>query len=75
VLPQVRRSLANGGSPVAEAWNRDNTIKISSGHLAAIDNQIDEQTGTAKLKAIFDNNDGALFPGQFVNVRLMVRGR
>ena len=74
-LPRVRKSLINGGSPVAEAWNRDNTIRMASGHLTAVDNLIDEQTGTAKLKAIFDNSDGELFPGQFVNVRVMVRGR
>jgi multidrug efflux system membrane fusion protein len=40
--------------------------------LVAIDNQIDPQTGTAKLKAVFENKDGALFPSQFVNVRLFL---
>jgi multidrug efflux system membrane fusion protein len=39
----------------------------------AIDNQIDEKTGTVKLKAVFDNKDSALFPNQFVNVRLLAQ--
>jgi multidrug efflux system membrane fusion protein len=57
---------------VVEAWNRDSSVKIATGTLAAIDNQIDPQTGTAKLKAVFENKDGALFPSQFVNVRLFL---
>ena len=44
------------------------------GQLIAVDNQIDETTGTVKLKARFDNKAGALFPNQFVNVRLDLDG-
>ncbi len=73
-LPQVRARL-QGSSPVVEAWNRDNSAKLAIGHLIAIDNQIDQDTGTVRLKAIFDNKDGALFPNQFVNVRLFLRAR
>jgi multidrug efflux pump subunit AcrA (membrane-fusion protein) len=55
-----------------EAWDRANSTRIASGQLIAVDNQIDEKTGTAKLKAIFENKNGALFPNQFVNVRLFL---
>lgn len=60
-------------SLAVEAWNRDQSAKIATGQLIAIDNQIDINTGTAKLKAEFSNEDGALFPNQFVNVRLALR--
>jgi multidrug efflux pump subunit AcrA (membrane-fusion protein) len=56
----------------AEAWDRANSTRIASGHLVAVDNQIDPNTGMAKLKAIFENKNGALFPNQFVNVRLFL---
>jgi multidrug efflux system membrane fusion protein len=68
----VLARLREGKAPVVEAWNRANSVKIASGTLVAIDNQIDPQTGTAKLKAVFENKDGALFPSQFVNVRLFL---
>ena len=48
------------------------TKKIAQGWLATIDNQIDPTTGTVKLRANFDNQDGSLFPNQFVNARLLV---
>jgi RND family efflux transporter MFP subunit len=72
-LPQVRARLSEGAEVPAEAWSRDNSVKIATGRLTASDNQIDETTGTAKLKAVFDNKDGALFPGEFVNVRLQIK--
>jgi len=74
-LPPVRARLREGASLPVEAWNRDNTVKIATGRLAAVDNQIDLVTGTAKLKAVFDNKDDALFPNQFVNVRMIVDTR
>jgi multidrug efflux system membrane fusion protein len=74
-LPQVRARLSEGASTPVEAWNRDNTVKIATGRLTAVDNQIDQTTGTVKLKAVFDNKDGALFPGAFVNVRLIIENR
>ena len=72
-LPQVMAKL-HGGSPqlAVEAWDRDDSNKITSGKLATIDNQIDVTTGTYKLKAIFGNENDALFPNQFVNVHLLV---
>ncbi len=75
ILPQVRALLREGANPPVEAWNRDNSVKIATGRLTAVDNQIDQETGTAKLKAVFDNNDGALFPNEFVNVRVLVNNK
>ena len=55
-----------------EAWDRDNRNKIAAGTLITVDNVIDAQTGTVKLKAEFPNTDSALFPNQFVNVRMLI---
>jgi multidrug efflux system membrane fusion protein len=74
-LPQVRARLKEGASLTVEAWNRTNTAKIATGQLTAIDNQIDLTTATVKLKAAFENKDSALFPNQFVNVRLLIGAR
>jgi RND family efflux transporter MFP subunit len=70
-LPQVLPRRNDVNVPV-EAWNRDNTNKLATGRLTAVDNQIDPDTGTFKLKAMFDNTRGELFPNQFVNVRLLL---
>jgi len=72
---EVRVRLGKGLTPRVEAWNRDNTKRLATGRLTATDNQIDTQTGTIQLKAEFENQDGALFPNQFVNVRLFLDGR
>jgi multidrug efflux system membrane fusion protein len=74
-LPQVRARLREGASLPVEVWNRADTVKIATGRLTAVDNQIDQITGTAKLKAVFDNQDDALFPNQFVNVRMLLNAR
>lgn len=55
------------------ALDRDNAKELSRGELTVVDNQIDQTTGTIKLKATFANTDKALWPGQFVNARLLVR--
>jgi multidrug efflux system membrane fusion protein len=72
-LPAVTQHM-HAGLPV-EAWSRDSTTKLATGRLLTIDNQIDPSTGTFRCKAIFDNDDGALFPNQFVNARLQVDTR
>lgn len=59
----------NGGAEV-QAWDRENRQLLAHGVLDSIDNQIDISTGTLRIKARFDNTDDALFPNQFVNVRL-----
>lgn len=74
-LPQVFEHTRKGGKLVVEAWDRNNTVKISTGSLLTVDNQIDPATGTAKLKAVFPNADEALYPNQFVNVRLVLETR
>jgi len=71
-LPQVYDKLRKGVQLNVEAYDRDNTYKITSGKLLTIDNQIDLTTGTYKLKSLFDNRDNVLFPNQFVNVHLLV---
>jgi len=71
-LPQVVQKLRAGAHLPTDAYNRDNSKKLASGRLVTLDNQIDSTTGTSKLKAVFDNKDNALFPQQFVNIRLLV---
>ena len=71
-LPQVLAREKGGATVPVEAWNRDVTVRLATGRLAAVDNLIDPPTGTAKLKAVFDNKDGRLFPNQFVNVRMVM---
>jgi multidrug efflux system membrane fusion protein len=58
-----------------EAWDRENRARIAMGQLVTVDNQIDPQTGTVKVKAQFPNDDGRLFPNQFVNARMLVETR
>ena len=74
-LPQVQAAMKSGSKLVVEAYDRSDAHKIAAGTLLTIDNQIDTTTGTAKLKAVFDNTDGSLFANQFVNVRLILRDR
>jgi multidrug efflux system membrane fusion protein len=71
-LQPVLIKLNHGIHLTVEAWNRDNSKKIANGTLLTLDNQIDQTTGTSKLKAVFENKDDALFPNQFVNIRLLV---
>lgn len=70
-LAEIR--AAGGQGLKVTAWDRDNARPLAEGRLAVIDNQIDATTGTVRLKATFANDDKALWPGQFVNVRLLVR--
>ncbi|KRA03000.1 MAG: MdtA/MuxA family multidrug efflux RND transporter periplasmic adaptor subunit [Achromobacter sp.] len=74
-LPEVRAELAAGKTLTVDAYDRADTRRIATGKLETLDNQIDVATGTLKLKARFDNADDALFPNQFVNVRLHVLTR
>ena len=71
VLPRVQA----GEKLRVDAWDREGKAKLASGRLLTLDNQIDTATGTVKLKAEFDNNDDALFPNLFVNVRLRAETR
>jgi len=73
-LDDVRAALARGTVEVA-AYDRDNVRLLSSGTLATIDNMIDQSTATYRLKAMFDNADETLWPGEFVNARLLLEVR
>jgi membrane fusion protein, multidrug efflux system len=71
-LPQVMKKLRAGERLIAEAYDREQRNKLATGYLLTADNQIDPTTGTVRLKAKFDNEDGVLFPNQFVNARLLL---
>jgi multidrug efflux system membrane fusion protein len=70
-LPAARNAMEKGSSHVS-ALGPDNTAVIETGDVSVIDNQIDQTTGTARIKATFHNKTLRLWPGQFVNVRLVV---
>jgi membrane fusion protein, multidrug efflux system len=71
-VSQIMGRVSKGAVLEADAWDRSQTTKIASGKLATVDNVVDPSTGTVKLRAMFDNQDGKLFPNQFVNIRLLV---
>ncbi len=70
-LAAVQKAKSDGVAQVL-ALGQDNATQLAKGELAVIDNQIDQLTGTVRLKAVFKNEDLSLWPGQFVNVRLML---
>jgi multidrug efflux system membrane fusion protein len=53
--------------------DRDNDRQLAEGTIAVLDNQIAQTTGTMRIKGTFPNKDGALWPGQFLNIRLLAR--
>jgi multidrug efflux system membrane fusion protein len=71
-LPAINQRISAGQLKV-EAYSRDGAARLADGVLELVDNQIDQTTGTIKLKASFPNEDNALWPGQFVNARLLIR--
>ena len=71
-IQQVLTRSRSGQKLAAEAWDRDQRKRLAEGSLVAVDNQVDPATGTVRMKAQFGNEDGQLFPNQFVNVRLKV---
>ena len=71
-IQKVLSQNAKGGKLPVEAWDRDLKTRLALGALSAIDNQVDTATGTVRLKALFTNEDRALFPNQFVNAQLLV---
>ena len=72
-LPAVREPMLTGQTLAVDAYDRADVNRLAQGKLLSIDNQIDIATGTVKLKAEFANQTDALFPNQFVNVRMKVR--
>ena len=71
-LPAVLERLKAGQQLTVDAFDREQKNKLATGTLLTVDNQIDPNTGTVRLKAVFPNEDGALFPNQFVNARLLL---
>jgi membrane fusion protein, multidrug efflux system len=71
-LPAILKQLNAGSALTVAVYDRSGNTKLAVGKLLTIDNLIDPTTGTVKLRAQFDNADGALFPNQFVNVELLV---
>jgi len=74
-IPRVMKRMSSGAALAVEAYDRDLKVKLATGTLAAVDNQVDQASGTVRLKATFPNEDGMLFPNQFVNARLLVDTR
>jgi membrane fusion protein, multidrug efflux system len=71
-LPAVMKKLQAGEKLSVDAYDRADKVKLAAGTLLTADNQIDPATGTVKLKAQFSNEDYALFPSQFANVRMLL---
>jgi multidrug efflux system membrane fusion protein len=72
-LAEVQAQLRQKKQLQVDAFDRTQKKKVATGKLLSVDNQIDTTTGTVKLRAVFDNKDGVLFPNQFVNARLLVK--
>ena len=71
-LGEVQDRLRHGAKLAVDAFDRASTKKIASGTFLTLDNLIDTTTGTVKARASFNNSNAALFPNQFVNVKLLV---
>lgn len=72
-LPAVRQAMQANKTVLVDAYDRADLLKLAQGELVTVDNQIDVTTGTFKLKAQFANDNDALFPNQFVNMRILVK--
>jgi multidrug efflux system membrane fusion protein len=71
-VPRIVKRMQSTQSVAVDAFDRGGKTRLATGRLLTIDNQIDTTTGTVKVKAEFPNTDSALFPNQFVNVRMVV---
>jgi len=67
VLPRIR----DGATLPVDAYDRAGATELAKGNVLTVDNEIDQSTGTVRLKAVFDNRTQALFPSQFVNIQLL----
>jgi membrane fusion protein, multidrug efflux system len=72
-LPTVLQKMHAGQMLEVDAWDSSMSKKLAQGTLTTVDNQIDQTTGTVRLRSTFDNKDNVLFPYQFVNARLLVQ--
>ncbi|MBQ1540869.1 multidrug transporter subunit MdtA [Caulobacter sp. CCUG 60055] len=71
-LPRIQARVKAGAAIAVTALDRTRTTTLGQGQFLTLDNQVDAATGTVKAKARFANGDGALFPNQFVNVRMLL---
>jgi multidrug efflux system membrane fusion protein len=71
-LASVQSALTSGPVRIF-AMDRDNDRQLAEGTIAVLDNQINQTTGTMRIKGTFPNKDGALWPGQYLNIRLLTR--
>jgi multidrug efflux system membrane fusion protein len=71
-VPQIMQAIHGGRQPEVDAYDRADQKKLATGKVESFNSQIDATTGTLKLRATFQNDDGSLFPNQFVNARLLV---
>ena len=71
-ISKVTAQLPAGAVLPVTAYDRTSSNEITHGVLGSVDNQVDTTTGTVKLRAVFDNRDGKLFPQQFVNAKILV---
>ncbi|HEV2213431.1 MAG TPA: MdtA/MuxA family multidrug efflux RND transporter periplasmic adaptor subunit, partial [Gammaproteobacteria bacterium] len=71
-IPRILQRMGQGAKLPVALYDRTNTTKLAEGTLAAVDNQINTSTGTANLRALFDNPGAKLLPNQFVNAELLV---
>ena len=71
-VPEIVQAVRNGKQLTADAYDRADQKKLATGTLEALNSQIDNTTGTLRLRATLKNDDGSLFPNQFVNVHLLV---
>ena len=69
-LPAIMKKMKDDKAMEVDAWDRSNAARLASGSLIALDNLVDPTTGMVKLRANFINQDGSLFPNQFVNARM-----
>jgi multidrug efflux system membrane fusion protein len=72
-LPDIQEQLRQGRKLLVEAFDEFKEKKLATGELLAVDNMIDTNTATIRLRALFKNDDGALFPSQPVSPRLLIR--
>jgi membrane fusion protein, multidrug efflux system len=73
LLPVVLQKLRSGQALEVDAYDRNNTKKLAQGTLTTVDNEIDQTTGTVRMRATFSNKDFSLFPSQFVNIKMLVQ--
>ena len=73
-LSEVAQQMQRGRLQV-DAYSRDDQTKLATGKLLTIDNQVDQTTGTARLKAVFQNEQSQLWPNQFVNIHMLLETR